>query len=154
MYHSWPGETKIISTALHISDPGKSWAIYGILKPETAQYYSFDLEKDDIIYLALLKSTDPKDRDFQPNLVLLGPGLKTSGELPKNVVLPAGLEDFGSLTVYGKRATNATYEPFGPSSYIEMGEINISAPQSARYYAAVFSNNTAGRASWKCRGTL
>ena len=146
------GGNENISTAMHFSDAGKSWAIYGILKPEMAQYYSFDLEKDDRIYLALLKSTDPKDKDFQPNLVLLGPGLKTSGELPENVVLPAGLKDFGSLTVYGKRASNATYEPFGPSSYIEMAEINTSAPQSARYYAAVFSNNTAGRAAGNVAG--
>ena len=140
------GGNENISTALQISDPGKSWAIYGILKPEMAQYCTFNLEKGDRIYLSLLKSTDPKDKDFQPNLVLLGPGLKTSGELPKNMVLPAGLKDFGSLTVYGIGATNATYEPFGPSSYIGMAEINISAPESARYYAAVFSNNTSGLA--------
>jgi hypothetical protein len=146
------GGNDFVSSALHISDPGKSWAIYGILKPEMVQYYSFDLEKGDRIYLGLLKSTDPKDRDFQPNLVLLGPGLKTSGELPKNVVLPAGLENFGSLTVYGIGATNATYEPFGPSSYIEMAEINTSAPQSARYYAAVSSNNTAGRGAGNVAG--
>ena len=141
------GGNENVSTALHISDSGKSFAIYGILKPETIQYYSFDLEKGDRIYLSLLKSTDPKDKDFQPNLVLLGPGVKTSGKLPKNVVPPAGLKDFGFLTAYGKEAANATYEPFGPSSYIVVGEINTSAPQSARYYAAVFSNNTIGQAT-------
>ncbi len=146
------GGNENISTALYISDPGKSWAIYGILEPETAQYYSFDLEKDDRIYLALLKSTDPKDKDFQPNLLLLGPGLKTSGQLPENVVLPASLKDFGSLTVYGQKASNATYEPFGPSSYIEMAKINTSAPQAGRYYAVVFSNSTAGQNQGRVAG--
>ena len=141
------GGNENISSALHISDPGKSWAIYGILKPEMAQYYSFDSELGDRIYLMLLRSADSKDNDFQPNLVLLGPGVKSSGQLSKNVILPASLKDLGAMAVYGKSAANATYEPFGPSSYIEMAEINISAPQSARYYAAVFSNDTAGQAA-------
>jgi hypothetical protein len=108
------------------------------------QYYSFDSELGGRIYLMLLRSTDSKDNDFQPNLVLIGPGVKSSGQLSKNVVLPASLKDLGAMAVYGKRAANATYEPFGPSSYIEMAEINISAPQSGRYYVAVFSNSTAG----------
>jgi hypothetical protein len=111
------------------------------------QYYSFDRELGGRIYLMLLRSTDSKDNDFQPNLVLIGPGVKSSGQLSKNVVLPASSKDLGAMAVYGKRAANATYEPFGPSSYIEMAEINISAPQSARYYAAVFSNSTAGQAA-------
>jgi hypothetical protein len=146
------GGNENISSALHISDPGKSWAIYGMLKPDMAQYYSFDIEKGDRIYLMLLKSTDPKDKGFQPNLVLLGPGLKNSGQLPKSVVLPASLKDQGSMAVYGKGAVNATYEPFGPSSYIEMAEINVSAPQSARYYAAAFGNSTAGQTAGSAAG--
>ena len=38
------GGNEDISTAMHISDPGKSWAIYGVLEPDTVQYYSFDIE--------------------------------------------------------------------------------------------------------------
>ncbi len=148
------GGNENISSAMHIADPAKSWAIYGDLVKDEVQYYSFDFEKGERIYLMLLKSTDPKDRDFQPNLVLLGPGIKPSGQLPENVMPPGDLKDFGSLTVYGREPANATYEPFGPSSYFEMAGINVSAPQSGRYYAAVYgnsssnsnsSNNTAGQ---------
>ncbi len=139
------GGNDFISTAMHISDPGKSWAIYGVLEPDVVQYYSFDMELGERIYLKLQKSADPEEKDFQPNLVLLGPGLEPSGQLPDDVVLPASLKDLGILTVHGSNAANATYEPFGPSSYIEMGEINISAPQSGRYYAAVYGNNSAGQ---------
>jgi hypothetical protein len=149
------GGNEDISSALHISDPEKSWAIYGFLEPDMVHYYSFDMMKDERIYLKLLKSTDPKEEDFQPNLVLLGPGLESSGQLPEDLALPASLKDPGVLTVYGREAANATYEPFGPSSYIEMGEINISAPQSARYYAAIYSNNTtvaAGQAVGRLAG--
>ena len=56
-------------------------------------------------------------------------------------------EDFGTLAVQGISAINATYEPFGPSSYVEMATINLSSPKSARYYAIVYSNDTAGHYS-------
>ncbi len=147
------GGNENISTAMHISDPEKSWAIYGVLEPDMVQYYSFDRKLGGRIDLMLSKSADPEEKDFQPNLVLLGPGLEPSGQLPDDVVLPAGLEDLGILTVQGSEAENATYEPFGPSSYIEMGEINISAPQSARYYAAVYGNNMSGMAGQTVGGS-
>lgn len=139
------GGNEDISTALHISDPEKSWAIYGFLEPDMVHYYSFDMKKEERIYLNLLKSTDPEEKNFQPNLVLLGPGVEQSGQLPDDVVLPASLGDLGTLTVYGREAAKATYEPFGPGSYIEMAEVNISAPQSGRYYAAVYGNNVTGQ---------
>ena len=87
-----------ISSAMHISDPDKSWAIYGFLEPKKPQYYSFDLVEGERIYLSLLKSADPKETNFQPSMALLGPGIKMSGQLPEYVVLPQnprGLWDLG-----------------------------------------------------------
>jgi hypothetical protein len=136
-----------ISSAIYVSDPDKSWAIYGFLEAETAQFYSFDLVEGEGIYLSLLKSADPKESDFQPSMALLGPGIKMTGRMQEHVVLPQNPEDFGTLAVQGISALNATYEPFGPSSYIEMATINLSSPKSARYYAIVYSNDTAGHYS-------
>ena len=136
-----------ISMAMYISDPDKSWAIYGFLEAEKAQYYSFDLVEGERIYLSLLKSADPKEQHFQPSMALLGPGVKMAGQMPEHVVLPQNPEDFGTLAVQGISALNATYEPFGPSSYIEMATINLSSPKSARYYVVVYSNDTAGHYS-------
>jgi hypothetical protein len=136
-----------ISSAIYVSDPGKSWAIYGSLDAQKSQYYSFDLVEGERIYLSLLKSADPKELNFQPGLALLGPGVKMSGQMPQNVVLPRNPEDYGTLAVKGISAINATYEPFGPSSYVEMATINISSPKSARYYAIVYSNDTPGHYS-------
>ena len=154
-----------ISTAIQISNPAKSWAVYATLDNETEHYFSFDFKEGDRIYLGLLKSTDPADEDFQPMLVLMGPGIgqsssTTAGQpegivlpentvLPENIVLPESLTDLGVLAADGREET-ATYEPFGPSSYIKLAEINLSAPQSGRYYAAVYEsgmNNSKEEAS-------
>jgi len=133
------GGNENISSAMHITDPGKSWAVYGSLEKDVVHYYSFDLEEGERIYLSLFKSSDAKEKDFLPDLVLLGPGLK-DGEKPDQLALPREASDLKTLIAEGKSAASAVYEPFGPSSFIELAEINISAPESARYFAAVYSN--------------
>ena len=133
------GGNENISSAMHINDPGKSWAVYGSLEKDVVHYYSFDLEEGERIYLSLFKSSDVKERDFLPALVLLGPGLK-DGEKPDHLALPREASNLKTLTAEDKSAASAVYEPFGPSSFIELAEINISAPESARYFAAVYSN--------------
>ncbi len=134
------GGNENISSAMHITDPGKSWAVYGSLEKDVVHYYSFDLEEGERIYLSLFKSSDVKERDFLPALVLLGPGLETGSLPPGQLALPREASNLKILTAEGKSAANAVYEPFGPSSFIELAEINISAPKSDRYYAAVYSN--------------
>ena len=134
------GGNENISSAMHITDPGKSWAVYGSLEKDVVHYYSFDLEEGERIYLSLFKSSDAKEKDFLPALVLLGPGLEYGRDAAGQLALPREASNLKILTAEGKNAANAVYEPFGPSSFIELAEINISAPESARYYAAVYSN--------------
>jgi len=159
------GGNEDISSALHISNPAKSWAVYAVLENDTVHYFSFDVREGERIYLGLLKSTNPADEGFLPDLLLIGPGigiqssssaqlpegnssleggvlLENSG-LPENIVLPESLKDLGALAADGKEGI-ATYEPFGPSSFIELAEINLSAPQPGRYYAAVYENTKNG----------
>ncbi|WP_348303793.1 hypothetical protein [Methanothrix sp.] len=159
------GGNEDISSALHISNPAKSWAVYAVLENETVHYFSIDVREGERIYLGLLKSTDPADEGFLPDLLLIGPGIGIQSSssaqlpegnisleggvflensaLPKNIVLPESLKDLGALAADGKEGI-ATYEPFGPSSFIELLEINLSAPQSGRYYAAVYENTKNG----------
>lgn len=145
-----------ISSAEYISDPDKSWAIYSTLESNMAEYYSFDVEKGDRIYLSLLSSANPGEESFEPDMALLGPGLSSGAvavaearmdveedgdteiNLPGYVILPEG---YGFIAVLGQRAKNATYEPFGPSSYYQQAELDITAPQSGRYYAVVYDDN-------------
>jgi hypothetical protein len=136
------GGNEDISSAMHITDPGKSWAVYGSLERDGVHYYSFDLEEGERIYLSLFKSSDAKEKAFLPSLALLGPGLKAGVKPGPQLALPPQASDLKILTADGRSTANATYEPFGPSSFIELAEINISAPKSARYYAAVYSNSS------------
>lgn len=134
-----PEGNENISSAMMISDPSKSWAIYGVLQPDRPQYYGFDIEKGQEIHLSLLKSTDPKEKNVQPEMALLGPGLQPKGELPGYVKSPAA---YGAITVKGNRSRQATYEPFGPSSYYQLADLDLAAPESGRYYVAVYSNTS------------
>ena len=134
------GGNENVSSAMHIADPGKSWAVYGSLEKDGVHYYSFDLEEGERIYLSLFKSSDARENEFHPALALLGPELMTGGQPPVQLALPPQYPDLKILAADGKSAVNATYEPFGPSSFKEVAEINITAPKSARYYAAVCSN--------------
>lgn len=131
-----------ISSATHISDPTKSWAIYGSLGEEEAQYYSFDAKEGQRIRLTLQRSANPQEKDFRPGLALLGPGLEMMGSLPDLLGLPALPEGYGLLVAEEKsdEAGAAVYEPFGPSSYYQMAELDQPAPASARYYVVVYSD--------------
>jgi hypothetical protein len=135
------GENENISSAMHISDPGKSWAVYGSLLKGQVHYYSFDLQEGERIYLSLFKSADAKEEDFLPALLLLGPGLNASGLPPGQLALPPQASGLKILAAESKGAVAAVYEPFGPSSFKEIAEINLTAPKSARYYAAVYGNS-------------
>jgi len=132
-----------IPSATWIDDPEKSWAVYGQLRPDVPQYYGFYMKKDERIYLSLLTSTNPQEKDFSPGMALMGPGISPKGALPDSVSLPEG---FGSMAIEGIRAEQATYEPFGPSSYYRMAELDLVAPESGNYYAAVYAG-TAGHYS-------
>lgn len=141
-----------ISSAAYISDPGKSWAVYGFLSPNQAEYCCFDVQKEERIYLSMIKSANPAERDFCPSMALIGPGIKSGGQTTHDgrVSIPDSLpvaelpENYGILLLAGENVRNATYEPFGPSSFIQLAEINLSAPEDGRYYTAVFNNATPG----------
>jgi hypothetical protein len=136
-----------ISLAMHISDADKSWAVYGQLPEQAAHYYSLDRKEGERIYLSLFKTADPAESGFKPSLQLIGPGLKEAIKPDHWPPLPPGAGKLKSLPAEDRIAAAATYEPFGPSSFIDLAEINITAPQAGRYYAAVYCNPPAGPGS-------
>jgi hypothetical protein len=133
------GGQEELSAATPISDIEKSWAIYSFLNRGQPQYYSFYAEKDQRIYLSLLASTNPREEGFQPSMALLGPALREAGGLPEEVEVPPG---YGYLAVEGSRGKTATYEPFGPSSYLHLAEIDLLAPEDGRYYVVLYGNQS------------
>lgn len=113
-----PGDNERLSDAMSISDPAKSWAIYGELHGG-AQYYRFEISRGQSIYVMLFKSTSPDERDFLPSFALIGPGINSRGNVPDYVERPAGA---GIIAVTGVQPPAATYEPFGASSFYSLGE--------------------------------
>ncbi|HUM82040.1 MAG TPA: hypothetical protein PLQ38_09705, partial [Methanothrix sp.] len=79
-----------ISLAMHISDADKSWAVYGLLPQQAAHYYSLDRTEGERIYLSLFKTADPRESQFQPSLLLIGPGLREDEPPDGSPALPPG----------------------------------------------------------------
>lgn len=135
-----PGENEALDNAFHIEDPLKSWAIYGELQ-QSPQYYRFDIEAGQIIYLGLLVPPFEAARSFTPSLVLMSPVGETQGGIPPEVAIPTG---YGATVLEGQLAAEATYEPFGPGSFHWLGELRHPAPATGTYYVAVVSSQGGG----------
>lgn len=137
-----PGDNERLSDAMFISDPTKSWAIYGELHGGgKAQYYRFEIGRGQSIYVMLFKSTNPEERDFLPSFALMGPGINSQGNVPGYVEQPAGA---GIIAVTGELPPAATYEPFGASSFYSLAELEMDAPESGTYYIAVYEPSRRG----------
>jgi hypothetical protein len=140
-----PGINEGLNSATFISDPTKSWAIYGELhEGKEAQYYRFDINENGKIHISLLKSTDPDNRDFIPSFALMGPGLHDQGDLPAYVEVPAGAN---AIVISGVQPSLGTYEPFSASSFYSLADLDINAPVSGTYYIAVFESSRGGQYS-------
>jgi hypothetical protein len=130
------GDTGKLDEAMFIPDPTKSWAIYGELQEgREAHYYRFEIKSGQRIYISLMKPTSPEYKGFMPGFVVMGPGLNNRGNIPDYVEKPALAN---AVVVPGVQPAEATYEPFAPSSFYQLADLNIHAPESGTYYIAVF----------------
>ncbi|MFW9957418.1 MAG: hypothetical protein ACFFCT_05045 [Candidatus Odinarchaeota archaeon] len=133
------GET--LETAYYIEDPTKSWVIYSNLhEGAEPQYFAFDIEAGTKIamMLAIPVNTDPSV--FQPSIALMGPDLANSSSIPSYLEIP---ESVGVMIFESESATLA-YEGFTPTSFYELIQLEIMAPQTGEYYFAVYEPNVGG----------
>ena len=139
------GDNERISAAMFIPDPTKSWAIYGELhEGSEANYYRFEIDRGQRIYISLMKPTNPEDIDFMPVFILMGPGLDSRGNIPEYVEQPS---EVSAIVVAGEQPSEATYEPFSASSFYKLAELDILAPVSGTYYIAVYDTQRGGHYS-------
>ena len=137
------GSNESLATATRVADPTKSWAIYADLhEGGEAQYYVFDVVRGERIHISLLTTTASEDGNFTPGFVLMGPGLESRGFVPPYVETPPGA---GLVAVNGTRPTQATYEAFAPSSYVQLADVALDAPADGTYYVAVQDPTRGGR---------
>jgi len=134
------GDGTSIATASVIPDPAKSWAIYSSLDDEhQVRYYVFDIDEGERIYISLIISSGSRNAGFLPSFALMGPNLTDENValLPSYVERLSGAGN-GIMVVDGELPAQGTFEPFSPSGYYEVGELDIDAPASGDYYIAVF----------------
>ena len=140
------GENITLAAAFKIPDPAKSWAIYSNLDEEHfARYYVFDIDEGERIYVNLIISSGSRNAGFLPRFALIGPNLTNENIalLPSWVERLPGVGN-GIIVIDSELPSHGTYEPFSPSGYYEIGELDIDAPASGEYYVVVFDEAEIG----------
>lgn len=133
----FPGNNTSLESAYVVNDPTKSWALYTTLPPGQVQYYRFDAKQGDNIFVQLYKNTEAANLGFVPSFALMGPGLTSNGTVPSSVTVPPASS---SIVVQGQQPDQATYEGFGPGSFYDLGEVQVTAPTNGTYYVAVYDD--------------
>lgn len=128
------GDNRNLASATVISDPLKSWVIYGHLhEPGEAAYFQMTMATGDRLVLAL--NVNRADSPV-PDLIVMGPGIASSGSVPPSVEVPPGS---GTLVIPGTRPEKAAYEAFAPSVLYEVASHTMIIDQPGTYYAAVYN---------------
>jgi hypothetical protein len=126
------GSNEGIARATLISSPEKSFVLYTVLDGDgETQYYRFPLEKGQVLYGSLQV---PGPDSAVPDLVIIGPGIDPSGNVPSSIDVPAGSS---ALLVQGKQPGKPSYEPFSPQPIYEVARFNVTVPWNGDYYLAV-----------------
>ena len=127
------GSNEDLANATVFLDLEKSYVLYTELHEDgEAQYYKFPLKSGQRLYGSLLV---PGPDSTVPSLVVIGPGIAPSGDLPSSVQVPAGS---GATVVTGEAPGMPSYEPFTPQPIYEAARFNVTVPQDGDYYLAVY----------------
>lgn len=133
-----PGGGGSLHTAIPVSEPTKSWAIYEHLhEANETVYFRLEMRSGDRLWLSLLT---PEEGAFTPSLAIMGPGIADNGTLPAGIERPPGA---GALVLEGSRGT-AEYEPFTPGAYYFTVEHDSVVNATGTYYVAVYSSAGTG----------
>jgi len=130
------GSNEDIANATQISNPEKSFVIYTELHESgEAQYYHFPMQKGGNLYGSLQV---PGPDSMVPNIVIIGPGIESTGNVPSFIDVPAGS---GAMVIPGKSPGKPSYEPFSPQPIYEVTSYNVTVPRDGDYYIAVYGPN-------------
>jgi hypothetical protein len=134
------GEGYGIEDAVVIDDPLKSWVIYTEYNDARPLYYKFDLLENDRLKTGLLTV----DKDFIPDLTILGPGLPFDFEehFYDEFEIPDG---YGLIHIHGEKQDKKEYEPFTPSSYYTVLDVDLSVNETGTYYLIVDATSGSGK---------
>jgi hypothetical protein len=132
-----PGENLNLADATVIPDPLKSWVVYGHLHdPGETAYFSLDMHQGDRLELALQVNTSDAP---VPDLVVMGPGIVSSGIPQSSLEIPPGS---GIQVISGTPPESAGYEAFSPSVIYQVASYSEIISEPGTYYAAVYNTGS------------
>ncbi|MDO8056352.1 MAG: hypothetical protein Q6361_05775, partial [Candidatus Hermodarchaeota archaeon] len=79
-------------------------------------------------------------RGFQPRLALMGPGLANLSTPPVYLEIPTG----ASVMILEPTTPHPEFEGFTPTSFLELYDLDISAPTTGRYFLAYYEPTMTG----------
>lgn len=116
-----------------IKRPDISTAIYATLESKNdIDYYSFELEDNDSLYLSMVIPVIEGQEGFAPTMVLLGPDISIS-ELDK----PTDVLN-GNLLEPGDTFKREFFEPFSRTNYWIWQEKDLTIKNGGEYHVVVF----------------
>lgn len=119
-----------------VEDPSISLAIYATLESrQDVDYYTFDGQTGDEIYLKITIPVIPGQELFAPEMALMGPGLDEMA-LPTQIQNPAGMGAVIIPRITGPVPENL--EPFSRTRYWERQGRTVTLPADGRYTVAVW----------------
>jgi len=137
-----PFDNESLATAYGVPDPTKSWAIYAELhEGGEAQYYRLDMEQGERLRLMLFIPISEKE-SFKPNLVVMGPGITSQNAPPEFVEVASGV---GVTVLEGQLSAEPAYEPFTPSVYYYLADLDLDVSVAGTYHVAVYEAYQGGR---------
>jgi hypothetical protein len=130
-----------LDEAVLIENPTKSWVIYSLIH-EAAEphYFYFDLPAGARIRLMLMVPIPEADIGFRPELALMGNGLTNLSTPPTYLEIPSGAE----VMILEPTTPHPEYEGFTPTSFVQLYDLDITAPTTGRYYLAYYEPNMPG----------
>jgi hypothetical protein len=129
-----------LENAAIIEDPTKSWVVYDQLDHEgDARYYRMEMEEGEELRLSLFV---PDRSTFSPGMVVMGPGLGTSPDVPDWIEVPM---EAGSVVVPGEDPDLAEYEPFTPSALYNRARFSRVLSEPGTYWVGVYEPDEGGR---------
>ena len=131
-----------LEAALEIKNPTKSWTLYReIYETDEANYYKLDLGPGERLVISLYVPRN-EDPNFAPHLLVMGPDIQSKGEVPTYVETP---NDVGVAVIEGRRPPKPEYEPFTPSSYFYLADVDVTISNGGTYHFAVYEPSIEGR---------
>jgi hypothetical protein len=130
-------EIHSFETAFDVPNPTKSWALYRELHDEgEAEFFKLHLNAGERLRLNLFIKENKEV--FAPQLIIVEKDLTDQDSLPSFIDLPEG---YGGRLVEPEMAKTPEYEPFTPTSYFYLADVDETTPTEGEYYVIVYEPN-------------